>query len=113
MRTEKLIAAAILGDDKDKEKALRQLTCKTAASHAMVCECGAIHDMKKIHVIEIVDSDGMEQTLAACCPACFAKHCPRLEAMALKAGADYRAENMEPSRIRVATWKEFIVLPCE
>lgn len=113
MNTQKLIAAAILGDDAAKEKALRQITCQTAASHAMFCGCGAIHDQKKIHVIEIVHPGGKEQTLAAVCPACFEKNLPSIRRIVANVGCEALRLNTEPSRVRVATWKQFIFVNAE
>ncbi len=110
MNTQKLIARAILGTDEDKETALRQITCNTAARTAMVCECGQIHDEKKIHVVEVIHNDGTEQTMCAVCPACFKRHEPRLTAIATKARKDYADNEQTPPRLRVATWKKFIFL---
>ena len=113
MNTSKLIAAAILGDDIAKEKALRQITCQTAAAHAMVCACGAIHDQKKIHVIEIVHPDKSEQTLSACCPACFEKNLPAIRRVVANVEREAVQLNTEAGRVRVATWKQFIYVNAE
>lgn len=110
MNTSKLIAQALLGNDEDKETALRQITCNAASSTAMVCECGSIHDERRIHVIEVIHNDGKEQTLAACCPQCFAKNLTAIENVAKKATAEYLKEGQTPPRVRVATWKKFIFI---
>ena len=108
MDYEKIIGTALLTGDHDKS--LRQITCKTAASHRMFCGCGAIHDEKKIHVVEIVHNDGKEQTIAALCPACWRKNLPAIERVAKKATADYVAAKQEPPIVRVATWAKFIIV---
>jgi hypothetical protein len=109
MYYEEIIGTALLTGDHDK--ALRQITCKTAASQAMFCGCGQIHDQEKIHVVEIVHNDGAEQTIAALCPSCWKKNKAAIENVAKKAAADYVAAKQEPPVVRVATWKQFIVIP--
>jgi hypothetical protein len=113
MNTTKLIAAAILGDDAAKGKALRQITCQTAASHACFCQCGNIHDQKKIHVIEVVHPDKSEHTLAACCPACFAKNLPVFRRIVSNAQAEALRASTEPSIVRVATWTKYFTIDAE
>lgn len=113
MNTTKLIASAILGDDAAKEKALRQITCHTAASHACFCQCGNIHDQKKIHVIEVVRPDKSENTLAACCPQCFEKHLPTFRRIVSNAQAEALLASTEPSVVRVATWTQYFTIDAE
>jgi hypothetical protein len=108
MEYEKIIGQALLTGDHDK--ALRQITCKTAATHRMFCGCGQIHDQKKIHVVEIVHNDGKEQTIAALCPACWTKNEAAIERVAKKATADYVAAGQAPPVVRVATWNRFIIV---
>lgn len=108
MEYEKIIGTALLTGDHDK--AMRRITCKTAASTRMFCGCGNILDQKKVHVVEIVHNDGKEQTVAALCPECFAKNLPAIENVAKKAAADYVAAGQEPPIVRVATWQQFIVI---
>jgi hypothetical protein len=109
MKYEQIIGQALLTGDHDK--ALRQITCKTAASHRMFCGCGAIHDQRKIHVVEIVHNDGTEQTIAALCPECWKKNKAAIERVAQKATADYVEAKQEPPIVRVATWDRFIIVP--
>jgi hypothetical protein len=113
MNTTKLIAAAILGDDAAKEKALRQITCQTAASHACFCQCGNIHDQKKIHVIEVVHPDKSENTLAACCPECFNAKLPIFRRIVSNAQAEALRASTEPSIVRVATWTKYFTIDAE
>ena len=108
MEYEKIIGTALLTGDHDK--ALRRITCKTAACHRMFCGCGNVHDQKKIHVVEIVHNDGKEQTIAALCPECFAKNLKAIENVAKKAAADYVEAGQKPPVVRVATWAKFIVI---
>lgn len=111
MEFEQIIGTALVTGDHDK--ALRQIACKTAAITRMFCGCGAIHDQRKIHVIEIVHNDGKEQTIAALCPDCYAKNAAGIASVAKKAAADYVAAKQEPPVVRVATWKQFIIIPGE
>jgi hypothetical protein len=98
---ETLIAKAILGDDKDKETSARQITCKAAASHMMVCQCGHILDQKTVHVLEVIDvATNEEKTLAACCPDCAKSHAVKLETIA-------RVQR-ETNRYRWQTWRRTI-----
>lgn len=108
MDYEEIIGTALLTGDHDK--AFRRITCKTAASTRMFCGCGAVHDEKKIHVVEIVHADGTEQTIAALCPDCWAKNLPAIENVAKKAAADYVEAKQEPPIVRVATWGKFIIV---
>ena len=108
MEYEQIIGQALLTGDHDK--ALRQITCKTAASTRMFCGCGNILDQKKIHVVEIVHNDGKEQTIAALCPECFAKNLPGIENVAKKATALHIEAKQEPPVVRVATWSKFIIV---
>ena len=109
MEYEQIIGQALLTGDHDK--AIRQMTCKLAASHRMFCGCGAVHDQKKIHVVEIIHADKREETIAALCPACYAKNAAGIASVAKRATADYLAAGQEPPVVRVATWKQFIVIP--
>ena len=111
MEYEEIIGTALFTGDHDK--ALRQITCKTAASHRMFCGCGQVHDQKKIHVVEIVHNDGKEQTIAALCPECWVKNKTAIERVAKKATADYVDAGQQPPVVRVATWKQFIIVPGE
>lgn len=108
MEYEQIIGTALLTGD--HETGMRRTTCKLAASRAMFCGCGAVHDQKKIHVVEIVHNDGTEQTVAALCPECFAKNAAGIASVAKKAAADYVAAGQEPPIVRVATWAKFIVI---
>lgn len=108
MDYEEIIGTALLTGD--HETAIRRTTCKLAASRAMFCGCGAVHDQKRIAVIEIVYADKSEKTVAALCPACFAKQRDTLQATVNKVAKDYRDNNQEPPHIRVATWSESILI---
>jgi hypothetical protein len=108
MEYEQIIGTALLTGDHDK--ALRQITCKTAASQAMFCGCGAVHDQRKIHVVEIVHNDGKEQTIAALCPDCWRKNKSAIEKVAKKAAKDYIEAGQTPPIVRVATWNRFIIV---
>lgn len=108
MEFEKIIGTALVTGD--HETGMRRVTCKLAASTAMFCGCGAVHDQKKIHVVEIVHADGKEQTIAALCPDCWTKNLPAIENVARKASTDYVAAGQEPPIVRVATWAKFIVI---
>jgi hypothetical protein len=109
MDYEQIIGTALLTGD--HETGIRRATCKLAASTAMFCGCGQIHDQKKIHVVEIVHNDGTEQTIAALCPECYAKNEAAIGNVAKKATRDYIEAGQKPPVVRVATWKEFIVIP--
>ena len=108
MDYEKIIGTALLTGDHDK--ALRRITCKLAASRAMFCGCGNVHDQRRIHVVEIVHNDGTELTVAALCPECFAKNLKAIESVAKKAAADYVEAKQTPPVVRVATWEKFITI---
>jgi hypothetical protein len=87
---EKLIGAAILGDDKEKTDSMRQITCKLAASQRMVCDCGDILDQKTVHVLEMVHREtGKESTLTACCQSCAIKQGAKLQQIVRLHGAEY------------------------
>jgi hypothetical protein len=105
---EKIIGEALFTGD--HSKAMRRTTCKLAASRAMFCGCGNVHDQQKIHVVEIVHADGKEQTIAALCPDCWTKNLPAIENVAKKATADYIEAGQEPPIVRVATWQQFIIV---
>jgi hypothetical protein len=108
MDYEQIIGQALLTGD--HETGIRRTTCKLAASQAMFCSCGAVHDQKKIHVVEIVHNDGAEQTIAALCPECWKKNKAAIENVAQKATADYVEAGQEPPIVRVATWARFIIV---
>jgi hypothetical protein len=108
MEYEKIIGTALLTGDHDK--ALRRVTCKAAASTRIFCGCGAVHDEKRVHVVEIVHNDGTEQTVAALCPDCYAENLPAIESIAKKASADYIEAKQQPPIVRVATWDRFIIV---
>ena len=108
MDYEQIIGTALLTGDHDK--ALRQITCKLAASTAMFCGCGNVLDQKTVCVVEIVHADGKEQTIAALCPDCWTKNLPAIENVAKKATADYIEAGQEPPIVRVATWQQFIIV---
>jgi hypothetical protein len=102
---ENLVGAAILADNQQtKDRAVARLTCKMAASTAMFCGCGNIHDQKKIHVVEIVAPNGHEQTIGALCPKCYDAQRPVIVEVVRKAKAEYEAAGVEPNVARVATW---------
>jgi hypothetical protein len=61
--------------------------------------------------VEIVHNDGTEQTIAALCPECWAKNKAAIETVAKKATALHVEAGQKPPVVRVATWKEFIVIP--
>jgi hypothetical protein len=109
MDYEEIIGQALLTGD--HETGIRRATCKLAASHRMFCGCGAVHDQKKIHVIEIVHADKREETIAALCPTCYANNEAGIASVAKKATRDYVDAGQEPPVVRVATWKQFIVIP--
>lgn len=109
MEYEEIIGQALLTGD--HEKALRQMTCKLAASHRMFCGCGAVLDQKKVHVVEIIHPDKREETIAALCPECYEKNAAGIASVAKKVSAEYREAGQEPPVVRVATWKQFIVIP--
>lgn len=108
MEYEKIIGTALLTGDHDK--AMRRITCKTAASTRMFCGCGQIHDQKKVHVVEIIHPDKREETIEALCPDCYEKNAAGIASVAKKATADYIAAGQEPPVVRVATWDRFIVI---
>ena len=108
MDYEEIIGNALLTGD--HETGLRRTTCKLAASQAMFCGCGQIHDQRKIHVVEIVYADNKEKTVAALCPACFKKQEPTLQATVDKVAKDYRENDKKPPHIRIATWAKSIVI---
>lgn len=105
---EEIIGTALLTGD--HATAMRRTTCKLAASTAMFCGCGQVHDQKKIHVIEIVYADNSEKTVAALCPGCFKKQEPTLQTTVDKVAKDYRDNDQAPPHIRVATWSKSIVI---
>jgi hypothetical protein len=87
---EKLVASALLGDDKAKTNSMRQITCKLAASQRMVCDCGDILDQSTVHVLEMVrKEDGKESTLTACCKSCAEKQGAKLQQIVRLHGAEY------------------------
>jgi hypothetical protein len=109
MDYEEIIGTALLTGD--HETGIRRTTCKIAASHRMFCGCGTVHDQRKIHVVEIIHADKREETIAALCPACYAKNAEAIGNVAKKATKDYIEAGQTPPVVRVATWKEFIVIP--
>jgi hypothetical protein len=111
MNYEEIIGTALLTGD--QETGMRRTTCKLASSTAMFCGCGAIHDQRKIHVVEIVHNDGKEQTIAALCPACWTKNKTAIEIVAKKATALHVEAKQTPPVVRVATWEKFIIVPGE
>lgn len=111
MDYEKIIGTALLTGD--HETGMRRTTCKTAASQAMFCGCGEVHDEKKIHVVEIVHNDGKEQTIAALCPECWKKNEAAIETVAKKATALHIEAKQAPPIVRVATWARFIIIKGE
>lgn len=108
MEYEEIIGTALLTGD--HETAMRRTTCKLAASRAMFCKCGQIHDQKKVHVVEVVYADNTEKTVAALCPACFKKQEPTLQTTVNKVAKDYRDNDQTPPHIRVATWSKSIII---
>lgn len=108
MDYEEIIGTALLTGD--HATGMRRTTCKLAASRAMFCGCGNVHDEKKIHVVEIVYNDGAEKTIAALCPECWTKNKTAIENVAKKAAADYVDAGQEPPIVRVATWARFIIV---
>jgi hypothetical protein len=111
MDYEEIIGTALLTGD--HETGIRRTTCKLAASHRMFCGCGAVHDQRKIHVVEIVHNDGKEQTIAALCPDCWKKNKTAIKNVAKKATADYIEAGQKPPIVRVATWARFIIVKGE
>lgn len=108
MDYEEIIGTALLTGD--HETAMRRTTCKLAASTAMFCQCGQVHDQKKIHVVEIVYADSTEKTVAALCPACYVKQEPTLQKTVDKVAKDYRDNDQKPPALRIATWAKSIVI---
>ena len=108
MGYEEIIGQALLSGD--HETGMRRTTCKMAASHRIFCGCGAVHDQRRIHVVEIVHADKREQTIAALCPACWKKNKPAIERVAKKVIADYVEAKQEPPVVRVATWDRSIII---
>jgi hypothetical protein len=108
MDYEEIIGTALFTGD--HETGMRRTTCKLAASHRMFCGCGAVHDQKKIHVVEIVHADGKEQTIAALCPDCWTKNEPAIQTVAKKATALHIEAGQAPPIVRVATWDRFIIV---
>jgi hypothetical protein len=108
MEYEQIIGQALLTGD--HATGMRRTTCKLAASRAMLCGCGAVHDERRIHVVEIVHNDGAEQTIAALCPECWKKNLPAIERVAKKATALHIEAGQEPPIVRVATWGKFIIV---
>lgn len=106
---ENLVGAAIIApDQKTKDRALSRITCKAVASRAMFCGCGAVHDQKKIHVVEMIDAETKaEKTICALCPKCFESQLPVIETAVAKAARKYRSEAMKPNLVRVATWSGY------
>ena len=103
---ESMIAKAVLGNETDKADAMRQTTCKLAASQVMVCECGHILDQKTVHVLEVIDvAKNEEKTLAACCPDCAKYHAVKLETIA--------RVQQKTNRYRWQTWKRTIDIATE
>ena len=111
MDYEQIIGTALLTGD--HATGMRRTTCKLAASQAIFCGCGQIHDQKKIHVVEIVHNDGAEQTIAALCPSCWLKNLPAIERVAQKATALHVEAGQKPPIVRVATWARFIIVKGE
>ena len=108
MDYEKIIGTALLTGDHDK--AMRRITCKTAASTRMFCGCGNILDQKTVCVVEIIHADGKQQTVAALCPDCWTNNKAAIENVAKAASKDYIEAKQEPPIVRVATWAKFIVI---
>jgi|694.fasta_scaffold124039_2 hypothetical protein len=108
MDYEQIIGTALLTGDIDT--GMRRTTCKLAASQAMFCGCGAVHDQRKIHVVEIVHNDGKEQTIASLCPECWKKNEAAIEIVAKKATALHIEANQKPPVVRVATWNRSIIV---
>jgi hypothetical protein len=109
MEYEEIIGTALLTGDHDK--AMRRITCKTAASTRMFCGCGNVLDQKTVCVVEIIHADGKEQTVAALCPDCWwTKNKAAIENVAKKSAANYIAAGQESPIVRVATWAKFIVI---
>jgi len=109
MEYEQIIGQALLTGDHDT--GMRRTTCKLAASTAMFCGCGDVHDQKQIHVVEIVHNDGTEQTIAALCPSCWTKNKAAIETVAKKATALHIEAKQTPPVVRVATWNRSIIVP--
>jgi hypothetical protein len=63
---EGMVGHALLGDDAEKEKQLRRIDCKLYASQKMFCECGNVHDQRKISILK----DGTGKIVGVCCPKC-------------------------------------------
>ena len=69
------IANAILaGTPEARSHALARATCQAVAQTQLACDvCGAIHDQRRIVVIEQGEDAEQLQTLAACCSKCWTK----------------------------------------
>jgi len=66
---EAMIGKALLGDDKEKTRQMIRVDCKMYASTKMFCECGQVHDQKKIQILR----DDKETIKAVCCRDCRTK----------------------------------------
>lgn len=87
---ESLIGAALLGDEDAKNKAMRRVTCKLAASQKMFCDCGSILDQKTVHVLEMTHKEtNKESTLTACCKTCAEKQGAKLQTIVRLHGSEY------------------------
>lgn len=111
MDYEEIIGTALLTGD--HATGMRRTTCKLAASQAMFCGCGAVHDQRKVHVVEIVHNDGKEQTVAALCPECYVKQAETFQNTVNKVAKDYVAAGQKPPVIRIATWAKSIVIAAQ
>lgn len=71
----KAIGSAILeGTPQARALAIARATCQAVAVRQLTCEvCGAIHDQKRIVVIEQGETVEQLFTLAACCSKCWTK----------------------------------------
>jgi hypothetical protein len=75
------IGRALLGTEEDKQALTRHITCNTAARTVMVCSCGAIHDERRIVVVEAFKGD-KDKAIGAACPSCFDKTVSTLRGLA-------------------------------
>jgi len=78
---EEMIGAALLGDDAEKEKQLRRVDCKLWASNKIFCECGAVHDQRKIQILKNAE----DKIVGVCCHNCRKKAEDALKAKDLTA----------------------------
>jgi len=70
MSFSKMVADAMFADGDERTDIERQITCKMAASHNIMCECGNILDQSTVCVLEREWTDGRTSHVVTCCPSC-------------------------------------------